>query len=309
MARRTAGIKIVSIGAALLLWMFIKASEEAQWIFEAPLSVEGVKEDLVLVGSLPQDVVFEARATMKTLASLKFQERRGNLEAVIDASFLDEGEQREDLSEDSIVLPPASEIVQVHVIAPKSIQFELDRAMTTELKVVPQVEGQPRQGYYYVGASVEPEVVSITGARSLMRGAKVVFTEEIDLTGAGGSFQEEAELNLSELGRATSEPEKVMVSIEMEGTQTKVFEDVTGSVAYDAAGFLSDPNSAAFAVEVSGPESAIEGLTKEEIGIVIDASELGPGVHVVTPRISLPEGLSLVSIEPSSVEVILEPIE
>jgi YbbR domain-containing protein len=309
MARKTAGIKIVAVGAALLLWMFIKGGEEAEWVFEAPLSVEGVKEDLVLVGELPEFAIFEARGTMKTLASLKFHERRNNIHAVVDAAFLDEGEHREELSEDNIIFPPTSEIIQVHVIGPKAVQFLLDRAMTTELKVVPQVAGDPREGLYYRGASVEPEVVSIRGARSLLRGAKVVFTEEIDLSSAAGIIGQTAALDFSDLGRAESEPEEVTVTIKMEGTSSRVFEGVEGRVVYDEDNLIATARPSVFTVKVSGAESKVEELTGEDIGIVIDASGLDSGVHNVSPQISLPEGISLVSIEPAAPEVTLKQVE
>jgi len=309
MPKRTAGIKIVSIGAALLLWMFIKGGEEAEWVFQAPLSVEGIQDGLVLVGEIPDAVIFEARGSMKTLASLKFQERRSNIQAAVNVAFLGRGEHREDITEDNVALPPASEIIQLHIIAPKAVQFELDTAMTTELKVVPRVSGDPPEGYYYIGTTVEPEVVSIRGARSLLRGAKVVFTEEIDLSAGAGTFEQSIGLDLAELGRAVSEPEEVVAKIEVDGTLSTTFENVQGRLLYDEENLTATASPPTFAITVSGAESRMEGLTDADIGVVVDAAGLGAGTHQVTPQISLPDGISLVSLQPAIPEVTLEQTE
>ena len=59
-------------------------------------------------------------------------------------------------------------------------------------------------------------------------------------------------------------------------------------------------------VEVSGPEHAVEEVDPDDITVVVDSRGLPRGVHQLVPDVSVPEGLTLVTVSPQRFTATLE---
>lgn len=58
-------------------------------------------------------------------------------------------------------------------------------------------------------------------------------------------------------------------------------------------------------VTLSGPLLALQGLITDTVAVTLSLQGLGPGLHVVTPTISVPPPLEVVAATPAAVEVVL----
>jgi YbbR domain-containing protein len=67
------------------------------------------------------------------------------------------------------------------------------------------------------------------------------------------------------------------------------------------------PEQSQLSLTLRGRERLLAGLDPADLTPVLDASGLSPGEHDLTPRVSLPNGVSLVSISPGTVTVDIQP--
>ena len=66
-----------------------------------------------------------------------------------------------------------------------------------------------------------------------------------------------------------------------------------------------DPQTASITVKVRGEMPTLKGLTPGQVRATVSAAGLDEGVHVLTAVIAVPEGVTLASIEPTQVAVVL----
>jgi YbbR domain-containing protein len=60
-------------------------------------------------------------------------------------------------------------------------------------------------------------------------------------------------------------------------------------------------------IRVSGPVPTLDNLTLRDIRVVVDLTNLGIGVHTVTPTVEiLPEDIIWEDISPTTVEIVIE---
>jgi hypothetical protein len=54
---------------------------------------------------------------------------------------------------------------------------------------------------------------------------------------------------------------------------------------------------------LSGPVPKLQSLRADAVPVILDLTGLGPGVHVVEPRVPAPEGVTIEGVSPQSIEV------
>lgn len=59
-------------------------------------------------------------------------------------------------------------------------------------------------------------------------------------------------------------------------------------------------------VTLQGPAPIMQGLGVDALGVVLDAAGLGDGVHKVKPSVSTPPTVSVASVSPETVNLVLE---
>jgi len=59
-------------------------------------------------------------------------------------------------------------------------------------------------------------------------------------------------------------------------------------------------------VFLAGPLPRLDALKSDAAPVILDLSGLGPGVHVVEPRVPAPEGITVQGLSPQNIEVAVE---
>ncbi len=77
-------------------------------------------------------------------------------------------------------LPPGVQVVQ---LSPPAIEIELDRELTREVEVQPQLSGEPRAGWVVVGTIVSPNTVPLVGPQATIQRLGTILTEPIEIGG------------------------------------------------------------------------------------------------------------------------------
>jgi YbbR domain-containing protein len=182
---------------------------------------------------------------------------------------------------------------------PPSLTLRADRRTMRRLAVKPDLAGSPALGYTIAESTVSPDVVEVTGPARLLEELKQVTTEPIDLRGAAETLQRS--VLLERLDPAlTFVPDVVRVQVTLEEIQAaREFSSVR--IVIPAGATAVTPSTVDLTIR--GPQRLLHNLTLAPDAVQVDVAGLRPGNQWASLRITLPDGLSVVSQSPERVRI------
>lgn len=176
------------------------------------------------------------------------------------------------------------------------------------LPVTPELSGTPATGYEVIGIAVDPLIVTVEGDADAILGLTEAPTESVSVNGVTQDVVQEVGLDLPEgVQPAGGLDVRVRVTVTIQPqASTRSFD--AGIVPSGTQAGLAYRLSTNHAIAlVGGPVADLERLDGAEFTLLAPVGGLGPGVHAVTLTAQLPIGLTLVSVEPPTVEVTITP--
>jgi len=154
---RNLGLKLLSLGIGVLLWISVSGEATVERGLRAPLELQQFPAGLEIQGEAPSTVDVRVRGTSGALSRVG----PGDLVAVLDLQGARAGNRLFAMTPEQVRSPYGVEVVQV---TPSTIALALENSLTREVPVVPSVEGAPKAGYVVVGKPVvTPDRVEIVG--------------------------------------------------------------------------------------------------------------------------------------------------
>jgi YbbR domain-containing protein len=185
------GTFLLSAVIGLVLWGMAHGTSSIERSVDIPVIFDGVPENLVITGRSADAVnirVLGSRAALRKVSPTKFEYRIDISDArpgpaiyEVDASHVDQD------------LPRGARIVSR---SPASIEVSLERRGRKSLRVRPDIEGEPAEGFAIAAVEVDPPNVWVTGARSDVLRLSEVVTETIEVAGVDGPIEREIGLSL-----------------------------------------------------------------------------------------------------------------
>jgi YbbR domain-containing protein len=196
-------------------------------------------------------------------------------------------------------------------LTPSTVRVEIDVSTVETSRTVPirpLLTGSPAVGFEVGTVTAEPAVVTLRGAPEVLAAIGEVLTEPISLSGSDATLRATGTLVLPDGARladpAAAEPTIVVQIRETIATRTLLL----GLVCVGApSGNACLPQIGQVAATVRGTVSDLDALDVGDLTAVLDVSGLGPGDHLVQPTVSLPEGVTLVTMSPISATVTIVP--
>jgi YbbR domain-containing protein len=211
------------------------------------------------------------------------------------------------------VLDEANQPVSGLSVNPSGVQVTLpvvQQGGYRDVAVKVVARGQVASGYLLTKLSVFPPVVTVFSSDPSLVNALpgVVETAPLDLQNASDDIFTRLALNLPEgvsvVGEQSVEVEVGIDPIQSNLTLPRVTVEFTG---------LEEGLSAAISpttvdVILSGPSAVLNGLSRQDVRVIVDLTGLWAGTHQLTPRIEiLVADISVESILPATVEVVITP--
>jgi YbbR domain-containing protein len=196
------------------------------------------------------------------------------------------------------------EVPQIH-IEPSSVRVKIlvgSQLQSRNLPVSVAVTGTPGAGYEIGPVRVEPGIVAVEGDADVLAALTTIDTQPVSISGAVGDISATVALVLPS-GVESLVGESVRVTIAISPTtSTRTF-----SVGVVLAGARSDrvyvPSTDQVLITVGGESAALAALKGDTLFATADVDGLAPGTHQVNLKVSLPAGLSLVSVNPAKISV------
>ncbi|MDR1230935.1 MAG: hypothetical protein LBK61_05990 [Spirochaetaceae bacterium] len=175
--------KILSVGCALVLFVFHRTSSLEERFFSVPLVIEGA-DSLVPANRYPSMI----RVTLRGNANTIYPVINSDIEAYIN---LDGASEKGTRNFPVLVRKKGTalgdEPLEISV-DPMEIPIELDTKLSAFVNITPDVQGEPAAGFELTRATVNPPRIRIEGPEKLVRRYSELPTEAIDIEGRSVDF-------------------------------------------------------------------------------------------------------------------------
>ena len=175
---------IVALVAAVLLWYGLAGQKNEN------ISVRGVKaaltlvnmpRNLVLMSSVPDTISLQLRGPLS-----KSLNAAAGLEVYLDLADASPGVSSFTLDGAGITLPDDVEVVSIE---PAAITLDLERLISSNIALLPLVEGVPASGFIIGDTRISPVQVNVQGPESRVLELEFVATTPISVEGATGPVE------------------------------------------------------------------------------------------------------------------------
>ena len=174
---RHIGLKIMSIALAALLWLVVAGEQVVERAVRIPLEFTNRPAQLEPIGEPPNVVDVRLRGSSGRLSRIA----AGEVVAVVDLQGARPGQRLFHLSASDVRAPFGVEVVQV---APSSLYMTFEPSATKRVPIVPEVEGEPADGFEIVTRTAEPAIVDVIGPQSAVAAVMAAITEPVSVAGA-----------------------------------------------------------------------------------------------------------------------------
>jgi YbbR domain-containing protein len=184
----------------------------------------------------------------------------------------------------------------------KVLQQTLFRTLPLSVKVT----GDPAPGYRVTNVAVSPTSIQVQGNIQALQQLDVLDLPSVDISGQRTDVVRAIHIAL---------PQGVSTSADSSATVTVTIAPLTGTTRFVVApafqntpsGSVASVKETSVAVTLQGPVPALSALTPNDVQVTLDLKGMSNGTFNVVPKIKVPEGLSVVSVEPQTVSVTIEP--
>jgi YbbR domain-containing protein len=174
-----------------------------------------------------------------------------------------------------------------------------------DVEVVPDVRGDPAEGYRRGSVSVEPSTVTLAGPPAVLDELPgFVRTLPVSITAATEVLTTHVPLtvptNVVVVGVNFVTVTVDILPILSSRTMTDVVE-----IQGIAQGLVATLSPADVDVILEGPDTLLVELTPSDIQVFVNLLDLGLGVHRVPPVVLAPAGIKVVTVIPETIEVVI----
>lgn len=289
---RHAGLKLMSVVLASLLWLLVSGEQTVERSLRVPLEFTNLPPQLELLGEPPAVVDVRLRGASGTMTRVS----AGELAAVLDVRTARPGQRLFHLTTSDVRAPFGVSVVQV---APATLPLTFEASVTKLVPVAARVEGEPAPGFVVGAITVEPARVDVVGPASVLADLRGAITEPVSVAGARGTVTEEVTIGVAEASARLRTAARARVSVTiLPAPEEWVVSGLEIHVRNAPATARLAPK--VVAARVRGPRAARYGDILRFTASV-DAAGLTSGRHVLPVVVEGPPGVDVVSVDPLDV--------
>jgi YbbR domain-containing protein len=208
-----------------------------------------------------------------------------------------------------VALDADGEAIDDVTITPSTISATVSvAARGKSVAVLVSTEGSAAPGFEVLDRTANPASVIVDGPAELLDRLIAVSAEPVDISGANASVSSTVEIIDLPEGVRVIQPQSGEVDVLIQIGQRGVRQALTGltiTVSNVGDGLEATVNPAEITIEVAASEEVLSELTVDSFRVVVDASGLEAGVHMVEPMVVVPAQVQWISAEPAMVELAL----
>lgn len=194
----------------------------------------------------------------------------------------------------NVTLEPATVLVKIPIVQQRGFR---------NLPVRVVWEGQPAAGYRISNVSVDPSIVTIIGdPQTIEQLPGYLETAPVQVGGATADVVERVPLILPE-GVSLLGIQTVQVTISVTPIESSLTVERRVQVQGLPVTMQANVSPQSVSIILSGPLPKLDALRTEDVQVILDVFNLGPGIHQLAPVVIVPEGIRVQSVVPERVQV------
>lgn len=293
-----AGLKVVSVGLAVLLWVMV--SSERAFVergLRIPLELQNLPENLEMVEPPQEAVDVRVRGTADALGRLA----SGDLVATLDLSTAQPGRRLFHLSAERVKAPFAVAVTQV---LPSSVAIRFEPSASRIVPVQPSIEGEPAPGFIVGAISADPPTVEVIGAESALRSVAEAITEPVWVGNARASVRSTVMVGVAEEGVRLKTAGTALVTVAIvPAPEQRQLTSVPVRVRNLAAGLSAVVTPPVVKVRVRGTRQAIARIRDASIVAYVDLEGISQGDYGLPVRLEPVADVGVDQLEPTTVSI------
>lgn len=215
--------------------------------------------------------------------------------------------------DDSVALKPqdvrGGEISRVTVNPDKAhVKVAIDqKSFTSAFVVSPNITGAPAAGYNVTSVTIDPPLVSLTGAADKLQSIDAVagiVTQEISVADQRTDVVRQVGLQLPD-GVQIDGTDQVTVRVAIAPAKGEQSYNVVPQIRNVADGLAATPALGTVTVTLAGDVPALQAITPEAISAIVDAKDLSAGLYSLPISIQAPAGMKVVRTDPGQLGIAL----
>jgi YbbR domain-containing protein len=294
---RHLGLKVLSLGLALLLWMVVAGEETVERGLRVPLELQQMPGGIEVLGDIPTTVDVRVRGGSGALSRVG----TGDVVAVLDLRSARSGRRLFPLTPDQVRVPFGVEVVQV---TPSAVAMAFEASATRDVPVVPSVDGRPAPGYVVGPMTAEPRAVEVIGPESAVRRATEVLTEPVPVSGAKAPVRQAVILGLLDPSLRLKSARSAMVTVQVvPAPLERTLHNRPVHLRNLDANLQAEAEPTAVELTLRGNRDALNRVAADDIMAFIDLAGLGPGQYTLDVHADSSPDAGITRVEPASVQV------
>jgi YbbR domain-containing protein len=289
--------------AMVLSWRPVTASVTIAEVISTSVPVRVVLEGVPAIGYRAQPpladpeqvLVTGARQIIEQLERLEVKVNIEGARSTVEQTARPMARSRDGATITNIVLSPT--IVAVRVPLEQLSNFK-------DLAVRVRPVGQPAEGYAITSISVSPQVVTVFGPREAIQQLPgFIDTLEVSVSGATQDVEQRVGLNVPPNISPIGDNMTVLVRVRIEPQQGARTVSRRPIIVGIGDGLTARVSPLTVDIVLAGPQPTLNRLTLDNVRVEVDITGLEVGVHQLTPKVTVPEDVSVQSVVPSTVQV------
>lgn len=286
------GLKLLSLALGALIWLLVSGEQVVERTMRIPLEFTNLPAALELVGAPPTLVDVRVRGSAGALSRVA----AGEVVAMLDLRTARPGGRLFQLTVDDVRAPFGIEVVQ---ISPSTVSVGFESSAMKVVPVVPEIDGEPLDGFLVGGVSATPPMVTVVGPASAVARLTEAITEPVSVAEASTDVVEMVTIGLTDPQIRLMSPASAKVSVSV---VPQPVEWAVVAVPVDAGSESVQITPREVTVYVRGPREA-RSAQAGDFKASVDVQGLRPGLFELPVRVVPPEHIGVVRVEPATVRV------
>ncbi len=170
-------LKLLALVFACILWFFVTGEQKLERSYAVPLELKNIPAGMMVANDIPSMIDVRISGPRTLLMNLQLQD----IGIAVNLKDLAPGLATLKRLEERLNLPGPLKVTR---LSPSYIDVKLERIVSKNVLVKPQLRGKPAAGYRVATVHSVPPRVLVEGAESEVAGLDSVATEIVDIADA-----------------------------------------------------------------------------------------------------------------------------
>ncbi len=291
------GLKTLSIGIALLLWLFVSGDETVERGLRVPLEFQQFPAGVEMMGEAPSLIDVRVRGGSSTLSRLG----AGDIVAQLDLKAARVGRRLYQITPEQVRVPFGVQVVQV---TPPTIVLAFEISATKQVPVVPELDGEPAPGFVIGTTQVDPPTVEVVGPESAIARVVQATTEPVPVGGARNAVKDTVTIGLLDPSLRLKTPRLAQVTVDViPGPVERAFRERPVHLANLGSNLVARATPHAVEVVVRGSREGVGEMEMDEVVASVDLAGLGVGTYTLPVHVESPVHAGIARVLPATLQV------